>query len=146
MVTDMIEVKLQSTLDKVEDVAIRLAQEGADFNVWLLKGEMGSGKTTLVRNLLQVLSSNDHATSPTYSLINKYMIDSGRSVYHMDLYRLKNIEEVLELGITEFLDSGDLCIVEWPELIQDLVERPYLEIIINRLDNEDREYQIKKHE
>ena len=64
----------------------------------------------------------------------------------MDLYRLKNLDEALDLGITEYLDSGNICLIEWPELIEDLVERPHLEVNIHFLDRQTRQYRITKHD
>ncbi|KMQ60839.1 ATPase [Chryseobacterium sp. BLS98] len=87
-------------------------------NILLLKGNLGAGKTTFTQFLLKKLESNDEVTSPTYSIVNEYNTPKGK-VYHFDLYRLKNIEEVYDIGIEEYLDNAFLCIIEWPEVYEE---------------------------
>ncbi|AZA82793.1 tRNA (adenosine(37)-N6)-threonylcarbamoyltransferase complex ATPase subunit type 1 TsaE [Chryseobacterium lactis] len=87
-------------------------------NILLLKGNLGAGKTTFTQFLLKSLGSTDEVNSPTYSIVNEYMTSKGK-VYHFDLYRLKNIEEVYDIGIEEYLDNSFLCIIEWPEVYED---------------------------
>ncbi len=80
-----------------------------------LKGDLGAGKTTFVRYLMDVLLSKDDVSSPSFSIINEYSTQSG-VVYHMDLYRLDQIEQLMEIGFEEYIYSGAICIIEWPEL------------------------------
>ncbi|WP_419868309.1 tRNA (adenosine(37)-N6)-threonylcarbamoyltransferase complex ATPase subunit type 1 TsaE [Chryseobacterium sp. CT-SW4] len=87
-------------------------------NILLLKGNLGAGKTTFTQFLLKELGSNDEVSSPTYSIVNEYNTPKGK-VYHFDLYRLKNIEEVYDIGIEEYLDNSFLCIIEWPEVYEE---------------------------
>jgi len=87
-------------------------------NILLLKGNLGAGKTTFTQFLLKNLGSKDEVNSPTYSIVNEYNSPKGK-IYHFDLYRLKNIEEVYDIGIEEYLDSAFLCIIEWPEVYED---------------------------
>jgi len=87
-------------------------------NILLLKGNLGAGKTTFTQFLLKSLGSTDEVNSPTYSIVNEYNTPKGK-VYHFDLYRLKNIEEVYDIGIEEYLDNAFLCIIEWPEVYED---------------------------
>lgn len=87
-------------------------------NIFLLKGNLGAGKTTFTQFLLKSLGSTDEVNSPTYSIVNEYNTPKGK-VYHFDLYRLKNIEEVYDIGIEEYLDNAFLCIIEWPEVYED---------------------------
>jgi len=87
-------------------------------NILLLKGNLGAGKTTFTQFLLKKLESSDEVNSPTYSLVNEYNTPKGK-VYHFDLYRLKNIEEVYDIGIEEYLDNAFLCIIEWPEVYEE---------------------------
>lgn len=88
------------------------------YNIFLLKGNLGAGKTTFTQFLLKNLESEDEVSSPTYSIVNEYNTPKGK-VYHFDLYRLKNIEEAYDIGIEEYLDNAFLCIIEWPEVYQD---------------------------
>ncbi|WP_265131366.1 tRNA (adenosine(37)-N6)-threonylcarbamoyltransferase complex ATPase subunit type 1 TsaE [Chryseobacterium oranimense] len=87
-------------------------------NILLLKGNLGAGKTTFTQFLLKKLESNDEVNSPTYSIVNEYNTPKGK-IYHFDLYRLKNIEEVYDIGIEEYLDNAFLCIIEWPEVYEE---------------------------
>lgn len=88
------------------------------YNILLLKGNLGAGKTTFTQFLLKNLGSEDEVNSPTYSIVNEYSSPKGK-IYHFDLYRLKNIEEVYDIGIEEYLDNAFLCIIEWPEVYED---------------------------
>lgn len=87
-------------------------------NIFLLKGNLGAGKTTFTQFLLKNLGSKDEVNSPTYSIVNEYNTPKGK-IFHFDLYRLKNIEEVYDIGIEEYLDNAFLCIIEWPEVYED---------------------------
>lgn len=87
-------------------------------NIFLLKGNLGAGKTTFTQFLLKNLESQDEVNSPTYSIVNEYNTPKGK-IFHFDLYRLKNIEEVYDIGIEEYLDNAFLCIIEWPEVYED---------------------------
>ncbi|ANF49506.1 tRNA threonylcarbamoyladenosine biosynthesis protein TsaE [Chryseobacterium glaciei] len=87
-------------------------------NIFLLKGNLGAGKTTFTQFLLKNLGSQDEVNSPTYSIVNEYNTPKGK-IFHFDLYRLKNIEEVYDIGIEEYLDNAFLCIIEWPEVYED---------------------------
>lgn len=90
-------------------------------NILFLKGNLGAGKTTFTQFLLKNLGSKDEVNSPTYSIVNEYSTPKGK-IYHFDLYRLKNIEEVYDIGIEEYLENAFLCIIEWPEVYQDDLE------------------------
>ncbi|WP_027376296.1 tRNA (adenosine(37)-N6)-threonylcarbamoyltransferase complex ATPase subunit type 1 TsaE [Kaistella palustris] len=84
----------------------------------LLKGNLGAGKTTFTQFLLKKLGSHDDVSSPTYTLVNEYHTPKG-NIFHFDLYRLENEEEVYNIGIEEYLDNAFLCIIEWPEVYED---------------------------
>ena len=97
--------------------------------ILLLKGNLGVGKTTFTQFLLRNLGSIDQVSSPTYAIVNEYDSPKGK-IFHFDLYRLKNIDEVFDMGIEEYLDNAFLCIIEWPEIYQEeLVDFPHHEII-----------------
>jgi len=81
----------------------------------LLEGDLGAGKTTLIKELLAQLGSTDTGSSPSYSLINEYATTSGGKIYHLDLYRLHSVEEAFALGLEDILYSGHYCFVEWPQ-------------------------------
>ncbi len=96
-----------------------LAAKSSD--ILLFKGEMGAGKTTLIKAICKELQVVDEVSSPTYSLVNEYLTQSGETIYHFDLYRLEHEEEALDFGIEDYLYSGNLCLLEWPEKISNLL-------------------------
>ncbi|MBM7420879.1 MULTISPECIES: tRNA (adenosine(37)-N6)-threonylcarbamoyltransferase complex ATPase subunit type 1 TsaE [Chryseobacterium] len=111
---------MQFNIEKIEDwqkVVDSILPE-LKYNILLLKGNLGAGKTTFTQFLLKNLGSEDEVNSPTYSIVNEYSSPKGK-IYHFDLYRLKNIEEVYDIGIEEYLDNAFLCIIEWPEVYED---------------------------
>lgn len=98
--------------------------------ILLLKGNLGAGKTTFTQFLLKNLGSSDKVSSPTYSIVNEYHSPKG-NIFHFDLYRLKNIDEVYDIGMEEYLDNAFLCIIEWPEIYEyELINEPHHEISI----------------
>lgn len=94
----------------------------------LLYGEIGAGKTTFVHTICRELGVVGELSSPTFSIVNEYLDAAGKAVYHIDLYRLNTLEEALDIGIEEYLDSGQLCFIEWPELIEPLLQDDALQI------------------
>ena len=105
---------------------LKLAKE---CKLWLFTGQIGAGKTTIIQRICNYLQVEDEVTSPSYSLVNEYK--GAEPLYHIDLYRLTDIEEALSIGIEEYLYSGYYCFIEWPELITPLFsEMPILNIQI----------------
>lgn len=98
--------------------------------VWLFRGQMGAGKTTLSKEILLQLGVGQNVQSPTFSLVNEYQTKTGEIIYHFDLYRLKNIQEALAIGIEEYLDSGNYCLIEWPEQAEELWDFPHVNVEI----------------
>lgn len=92
-----------------------------DRRVVVLRGEMGAGKTTLVRAVAEALGADDQVTSPTFALVNQYRSAAGDRIYHFDFYRIDTPAEAYDLGYEEYFYSGDLCLVEWPEKIEELL-------------------------
>lgn len=111
---------MEVTINKLEDWqgVVNQIIPHLQHNIFLLKGNLGAGKTTFTQFLLKNLGSQDEVNSPTYSIVNEYNTPKGK-VFHFDLYRLKNIEEVYDIGIEEYLDNAFLCIIEWPEVYED---------------------------
>ncbi len=93
-------------------------------------GEMGAGKTTLIRVLCDRLGVTDTVTSPTFALVNEYHTEAGTPIYHFDFYRINRIEEVFDFGYEEYFYSGDLCLIEWPEKIEGLLPEETLSVRI----------------
>lgn len=112
------------------------------YNILLLKGNLGAGKTTFTKSLVKALGSDDNVDSPTYALVNEYHSPKGK-IFHFDLYRVDDIAELYDMGIEEYLDSGFLSIIEWPEIYEeDLDGIPFHEIKIeNNLGIREVEFQ-----
>jgi tRNA threonylcarbamoyladenosine biosynthesis protein TsaE len=117
-------------LDDLDRVAEDLLAAGKSLPVWLFYGEMGAGKTTLIKAICRKLGVQSAMTSPTFSIVNEYESDSGDIVYHFDFYRLKKEEEAYDIGVEEYLDSGRLCLIEWPERIAGLLPDERFELHI----------------
>jgi len=110
--------------------------------IWLFRGEMGAGKTTLVKEIGQQLKIKSIVQSPTFSLVNPYETESGEIIYHFDLYRLENVHEAIDIGIEEYLDSGHLCFIEWPERAEILWNIPHVNMEIVHLTEFSRKLSI----
>jgi tRNA threonylcarbamoyladenosine biosynthesis protein TsaE len=115
-------------LDELDSVAHQLLAEGRVRSVWLFDGDMGAGKTTLIKALCRALGVISMVQSPTFSIVNEYSTHEGHSVYHFDCYRLRNEAEALDIGIEEYFDSGDYCFIEWPERIEALWPSNYYRV------------------
>jgi tRNA threonylcarbamoyladenosine biosynthesis protein TsaE len=117
------------SLEKLPEYAARILTAASPQKIFLFYGEMGAGKTTLIKALCQQLGVTGATSSPTFSIVNEYAAKQGR-VYHFDFYRLKNQTEALDMGYEEYFYSGDHCFIEWPEKIPDLLPPNYTEIHI----------------
>jgi len=122
-----------------------LAWVGTDIRVLLLTGDLGAGKTTMAQAICRELGVIQAVTSPTYAIVNEYdRIDSKGLVYHMDLYRLKDLEEALQIGIEEYLDSSNYCLIERPEIIDPLLNGEEALISVERVGESMRKMLILK--
>lgn len=120
--------------EALPEIAKNLLRFAENRKVFLFYAQMGVGKTTFIKHLCKTLGSTDNFSSPSFSIINEYSSPSGK-LYHFDLYRIKQIEELYDLGIEEYLDSGAYCFVEWPELLQDMVKAPIIKVSITTMEN-----------
>lgn len=108
-------------LDQIDEVAEALIKN-LKFSTILFYGDLGAGKTTLIKTLVKRLGSADNVSSPTFSLINEYKTDAGASIFHLDLYRLKDENEAYDIGIEELLETDSLKLIEWPQKINSLLD------------------------
>ncbi len=104
---------------EAEEVARFILQSHAEARIFAFTGDLGAGKTTLIKALCKALGVADQTSSPSFAIVNEYRAASGDPVYHFDLYRLKAAEELEGIGFDEYLDSGHYCFIEWPELAED---------------------------
>ena len=128
------------SLDELNKVAEAVIESLNGRTVVALDAPMGAGKTTLVSRIAEYLGSEDDVTSPTFAIVNQY--EGTRTIYHFDMYRIDKIEEALDFGSEEYLSSGELCLVEWPEKIEALIPDDAMVVSIEVGDDEEREFTI----
>lgn len=117
--------------------------KNASNKVLLFYGEMGVGKTTLIKEICKNLGVEDIAHSPTFSLVNEYQTNNNDTVYHFDFYRIENEEEAYDMGVEDYLYSNNWCLIEWPENIKNLLPLEAVVVKINLLENDERNIQLK---
>lgn len=100
------------------------------YRVWVFEGDLGAGKTTLIKALCDQLNVVDNVSSPTFSIVNEYATATDDTIYHFDFYRIKNEIEALDIGVEEYFYSGDYCFIEWPSKIPSLLPDKYLKITL----------------
>ena len=118
-------------LNDLSEVAKSIFHYAADRKVWCFYGEMGAGKTTLIKRVGKHLGVTDNMSSPSFAIVNQYLTQSDETVYHFDFYRLKEESEAMDLGIEDYFFSGNYCFIEWPERIPSLLPDNHLKISIN---------------
>lgn len=121
-----------SELSQLDRVAEELLQLGGSVSVWLFYGEMGAGKTTLIKRVCEQLGVRNTVQSPTFSIVNEYDAGAKGLIYHFDFYRIKTETEAYDLGADEYLDSGAYCFIEWPEKIESLWPETYFSVAIQQ--------------
>ena len=130
------EFKINSVeqLSEVSDYLLTMRNEA---DIIAFYGSMGAGKTTLIKNLCQKMGVTDEVNSPTFAIVNEYVTEEGESVYHFDFYRIKKLEEAYDIGFENYFDSGNLCLIEWPEMIEPLLPEKYIRVEIRQATTDD---------
>ncbi len=127
------EIRIES-LDTIRESARTFINQIGDARVFAFYGKMGAGKTTFVKAICEELGSEDVITSPTFSIVNEYTTHQSPIttdlIYHFDFYRIKKLEEVYDMGYEEYFYSGALCLIEWPELIEDILPDDAVKVTI----------------
>lgn len=126
------------SLNDLDVVAKMFIKSMSNRTVFAFYGEMGSGKTTFIKAICKAMGVTETITSPTFSLVNEYKSDKGMSIFHFDFYRIKNIEEAFDFGYEDYFYSGNVCFIEWPELIESLLPEDVVNVKIKVDDNEHR--------
>ncbi len=137
--TNMHKIEILYTLDEITDVAKKFLSFTIGYKILTFTGDLGSGKTTFINALCRQLVVSDPVTSPTYSLIQEYSLMNSGIIYHMDFYRLNSLEEAIDAGAEECISSGEICIIEWPTIINKLLPGDIVESNISII----TEYQRK---
>lgn len=109
------------SLDELPEAAQSLLQAHANKRLFAFNGSMGAGKTTFIKEICKFLGVDSMVNSPTFSIVNEYFTTEGDSVYHFDFYRIKKKEEIMDIGYEEYMFSGNYCLMEWPEKIEELL-------------------------
>lgn len=133
-------------LSELEKVVSRIVKFAGESKIWLFDGEMGAGKTTVIKEICKYLQVVSHVSSPTYSIVNEYITKNGHILYHFDFYRIKDEEEAEDIGTGEYFYSGNICFVEWPSKIPALIPAVHFNISINITNNNHRTIHLRKHE
>ncbi|MFA4180394.1 tRNA (adenosine(37)-N6)-threonylcarbamoyltransferase complex ATPase subunit type 1 TsaE [Xylanibacter rodentium] len=124
------EIRIDS-LDNIREAARRFVNAIGDSTVIAFYGKMGAGKTTFIKAVCEELGVDDVITSPTFAIVNEYRSDAtGELIYHFDFYRIKKLDEVYDMGYEDYFYSGALCLIEWPELVEELLPGDALKVTI----------------
>ncbi|WP_238395878.1 tRNA (adenosine(37)-N6)-threonylcarbamoyltransferase complex ATPase subunit type 1 TsaE [Pontibacter pudoricolor] len=115
-----------TSLDDLPAAATMLLEAASEEPVILFEGPMGAGKTTLIKEFCRQMGVQENVSSPTFALVNEYETETGKLIYHFDFYRISDEREALNIGALEYFDSGNICLIEWPSLIPNLLPEHYL--------------------
>lgn len=130
-------MKITYKLNDLTKVAATIIDQSKS-KIITFKGDMGAGKTTLIKEIVKILGINDVTSSPTFSLVNQYQSAANLIVYHFDFYRIENELEAMDMGIEEYLDSGTWCLIEWPDKIKNLLPLELQEVNIEIISENER--------
>ena len=140
---DEIGESAQQFVDEIITPAVNSGRDSIVFAfygipVYLFTGFLGAGKTTFIKAVCEALGVEDVINSPTFAIVNEYMDGNGEPIYHFDFYRIKKEEEVLDIGYEDYVYSGNVCFMEWPELIEQLLPEDAIKVTIEEKDNGER--------
>jgi tRNA threonylcarbamoyladenosine biosynthesis protein TsaE len=118
---------IQYRLDQIQETARQIISEAGEERIWVFQGQMGAGKTTLIKAIAKEMGVKDSVSSPTFNIVNEYNIDNGaKKINHFDFYRLDDPTEALDIGIEEYFYGGDYCWIEWAEKIAQFLPDSFL--------------------
>ena len=127
-------IKIDS-IDSIQEAAKEFVAQMGDNKVFAFYGKMGAGKTTFIKAICEELGVEDVVNSPTFAIVNEYTNGKGEPIYHFDFYRIKKESEAYDIGFEEYVYSGHLCFMEWPELIEDLLPEDTVKVSIEELED-----------
>lgn len=131
------EIRIKSLSDLDRGATALLSAIG-DHRVVAFDAPMGAGKTTITAAMCRLMGVEEDTGSPSFSIVNEYSDKNGNAVYHFDFYRLKDLSEAVDIGLEDYLCSGELCLIEWPQLVEPLLPEDTLWISIERGEGEER--------
>ena len=126
------------TINEIESAARQFLKQTTGSNIIALYGGMGAGKTTFTKAICKVLGVEESVTSPTFTIVNEYRTVEGESVYHFDFYRIEKLSEALDIGYEEFMESGSICLIEWPEKVEEILPKETLRVKIESMEDGSR--------
>lgn len=129
-------------INELEIVAQAIKELCNNHSIFVIDGEMGAGKTTLISKVCRILNIEDESSSPTYSIVNSYFSEKFGEINHFDFYRLEDENEAIESGLDEPLYNGSICFIEWAEKIENLLPESYVKVKIETLLNNHRQITI----
>jgi len=129
-------------LENLQETAKKFLEMNKNKKKFAFYGDLGAGKTTFIKALCNELNVVDVVTSPTFSLINEYQSDDLSPVYHMDFYRIKNIDEAYDIGVEDYFYDNGFCLIEWPEKIEEILPLDVVYVKISVLDDNTRVLKI----
>ena len=133
-------LEITATLSQLHKVATQILNTYPHHRIFCFEGEMGAGKTTLIKSLCKCLEIKNIPSSPTFAIINEYWTPQNEPVYHFDFYRIDHPEEAIALGLFEYLESGHYCFMEWWEKIAAILDKDQVKIKIERIDDQTRKF------
>lgn len=131
------EIKIQS-LEEISSAARQFVESIGERRIFAFYGSMGAGKTTFIKAICEELGVEDVITSPTFAIVNEYTTGTGKPLYHFDFYRIKKLDEFYDMGGEDYFGSGNICFIEWPELIEDVLPEEAVIVNIKEVDDGSR--------
>ena len=130
-------------LENIDSAAEQFVKQMGSKKVFVFYGKMGAGKTTFIKAVCQRLGVKDVINSPTFAIVNEYSAGDGSPIYHFDFYRINKEEEAFDFGYEDYFYSGNLCMVEWPEMVADLIPADAVEVNITEEEDGKRKVEVK---
>ena len=131
-----------SSLDAINEAAKQFVAAMGSNRVFAFYGKMGAGKTTFIKALCTELGVDDVITSPTFAIVNEYTAGDGSPIYHFDFYRIMKLDEVYDMGYEDYFYNGGLCLIEWPELIEEILPDDAVKVTITEMGDGSREVEF----
>ncbi|NPA36567.1 MAG: tRNA (adenosine(37)-N6)-threonylcarbamoyltransferase complex ATPase subunit type 1 TsaE [Chlorobi bacterium] len=135
-----------NSVEDIDTVAKQFIENYKNHKIVAFYGEMGAGKTTFIKSLCKAMNVEDDVNSPSFAIVNEYRTTSGETIFHFDFYRLKNVDEAIDMGYEEYIYSGNYCFMEWPEKIEPVLPDERLDVFIEENPNGSRTVKVMEYQ